>query len=46
MLLTENIVNIKKLDGISSSTFVVDVFSGLFLLHQSFLLNIEDQPKY
>ena len=31
MLLTENIVDIKKPDGICLLTFVVNKFSGLFL---------------
>ena len=31
MLLNEDIVNIKKPDGICSPTFVEDEFSGLFL---------------
>ena len=31
MLLNDDIVDIEKLDGICSLTFVVDKFSGLFL---------------
>ena len=31
MLLTDDIAGIEKPDGICSSTFVVDEFSGLFL---------------
>ena len=31
MLLNDDIVDIEKPDGISSFTFVVDEFSGLFL---------------
>ena len=31
MFLNDDIVDIEKLDGICSTTFVVDEFSGLFL---------------
>ena len=31
MILNDDTVEIEKLDGIRSSTFVVDEFSGLFL---------------
>ena len=44
MLLNDNIVDIEKLDGICSLTFVVDEFSGLFL-HQSFLFYTQDLHK-
>ena len=30
MILSNDIVDIEKVDGIDSSTFVVDEFSGLF----------------
>ena len=45
MLFNDDIVNIKKPDGMCSPTFVVDEFSGLFYIYQSFLLNIQDMHK-
>ena len=38
MLLNNDIVNIEKPDGIYSLTFVVDEFSGLFLLPSIFYI--------
>ena len=43
--LNDDIVDIEKPDGIRSPTFVVNEFSGLFFVHQSFLLNIQDLHK-
>ena len=45
MLFNDDIVNIKKPDGMCSPTFVVDEFSGLFYIYQSFLLNIQNMHK-
>ena len=42
MFLNEYIVDIEKPDGMCSLTFVAEEFSGLFLHHQFFLLNMED----
>ena len=39
----EDIVEINKSDGMCSLTFVVDEFSGLFYIHQFFLLHIQDE---
>ena len=40
----EDIVEINKSDGMCSVTFVVvDEFSGLFYIHQFFLLHIQDE---
>ena len=39
MLLNEDIVGVEKPDGICSSTFVVDEFSGLFLHSSVFSIN-------
>ena len=44
MLLNDDIVDIEEPDGICSPTFFENEFWGLFL-HQSFLLNIQDQHK-
>ena len=45
MLLNDNIVDIEKPDGICSLTFAADELSGLFYIHQSFLLYIQDMHK-
>ena len=45
ILLNEDIVDIEKPDRIFSITFVMDKFSGLFYIQQSFLLNIQDLRK-
>ena len=45
MLLNDDIVEIEKSDGMCSPTFIADEFPGLFLHHQSFLLNIQDLHK-
>ena len=45
MILSDDIVDIEKLDGIYSLTFVVDEFSGFFYIHQSIILNIQDLHK-
>ena len=45
MLLNDDIAGIEKPDGIFSPTFAENEFSGLFLLCQSFLLNIQNQHK-
>ena len=45
MLLNDDIVGIEKPDEIFSPTFAGNESSGLFLLCQSFLLNIQNQHK-
>ena len=45
MFLNEDIIQIKKPDGICAPTFVVGYFSGLFLHPSIFLLNIQDLRK-
>ena len=45
MLLNNDIVDIEKSDGICLLTFVVYEFLGLFHIHQSFLLKIQDLHK-
>ena len=44
MLLNDDIVENEKPNEICSRTFVVDNFQDYFYIHQSFLLNIQDQP--
>ena len=45
MFLNVDIEGIENPDGVCSPTFVEDEFSGLFFIHQSFLLNIQDLHK-
>ena len=44
-LLNEDIVDTVKPDGKFLLIFVIDEFSGLFDIHQSFLLYIQDLRK-
>ena len=43
--LNDDFVDIEKPYVILSFTFVIDDFSGLFYIYQSFLLKIQDQDK-
>ena len=43
--LNDDIAKVEKSDLICSPTFAVNQFSGLFYVHQSFLLNIQDLHK-
>ena len=45
MLLNDDIADVEKTDGICSPTFIVNEFSGLFYIHQLFLINIQDPNK-
>ena len=42
MFSNDDNAQIEKPDGICSPTFAVNDLSGLFSIHQSFLLNIQD----
>ena len=45
MILNYNIADIEIPDGICSPIYVKDEILGLFYIHQSFLLNIQDMHK-